>query len=352
VPTFPLAPDRLKNLKHLEMKESMVSIIESLPELCPGLQNLSLCSSLLPKIKAFQHLKNLKVHFSSMKTDKFIDLFHNLAQCSLIGLDLKFGIQEGAQLRQVTQLLERQRKLQSLKLQINCEKRFSDLGYYRIVFKAIDELLHLRNLSISITPKRKKSFFSFSALHPVFTKIFTKPIPLESFKLHIEYFSITNQEFLDILKSLQPAAPTLKKLRIDIGTTKLKKKEMQGLSDFLESLQNIHSLELKSLVLSSEFLLKNFTDLVCNFPSLRSLALKEINAESQKQIFAESIQEIFQKRGLEKFHSSISENLGHLLEQSLQPTTIKILRKINPSLVEVSFFTDFILPDEFKIGKW
>jgi len=366
----PIAPrnsTRLRNIKHFEMKStqmfaenSIVSIIEPLSELCPGLQSLSLCwnysptskiLSLFSGIKAFQHLKNLKVQLGSMTTKNLREILQRLAQCSLTELNLKLGIKEESQLLPIAKLIEKQSNLQSLKLQINCEKRFTALEYIKISFKAIDDLLHLVNLSISITSRLKKGFL-FSELHPAFTKVFAKQIPLESFRLHIEHLSISNQEFLDIFQSLEPAAPTLKKLTIDIGKTKLKKAERQGLLDLLQNLQNIRSLKLKSLVLSSELLLNDFTEIICSLSSLRSLTLKEISAKVQKQIFVDLLKEILQKPGLEKFECSVSYNLGPLLQQSFQLATVKNIRKRNPSLVQVSNLAAFNTHDEYKIRTW
>ena len=352
--------NHLKNLKHFDImfggKEVfIISIIKSFPYLCPNLQSLSLrwpysqtakTISELSSVKPLQHLSRLKLQSPSMPTHNLKDILRNFNDSPLKHLELLFNIRDEDQFVPIARLLERQRDLQTLKLCIDCEKRFNNLEEIKIVFNLIDALLHLRNLSISIASKTRKGLL-FSELYPAFTNIFTKSIPLESFQLYIEHLSISNQEFLDLFKALEPRASILKKLRIDVGDCEPDQTDSRIITNFVRNLQNIRSLKLNGLIISSKVFLEELTQNICSIRCLRSLTLREISAKIPKSTSIGHIKRILQKGSLEKFHCKIPA-----LRNSFDNASLEKIRRINPSLVEVPDIPDFNDNQNYTIGIW
>ena len=150
-----------------------------------------------------------------------------------------------------------------------------------------------------------------------------------------------NQEFLDFLKSLQPIAPNLNKLSINIGKIRLNNKEGGDLLDSLKNIKNIRSLKLHGLILSSKLFFANFIGSISRLLLLRSLTFNEISGKIPQGMLADSLKRLLQKRGLQKLCCDISQDLQPLLQESFQPTSIKGIRRRNPSLIKAPYALRF-----------
>ena len=367
----------LKNLKYLNLNFSdshtnndqfIVSFLKLVPPLSSHLQSLSLrlpfnltpaISSALAEMKALNQLKRLKLNLQVPESSNFVNILESFLECKLLShFALIVHIESEKQLLPISNFLSKckSHNLFSLKLRVTCENPFRNSEGIQDIFQQIDNLPQLKNLSLSITSSLTDEQNLLREPKSIFTKIFNKPIRLESFKIQLGSFSLSHQGLMRLIKPLQPLASTLTKLKIDIGVYSPALNEWKTILEFLKSLHNIRSLCLKSVKIRMKSFLKDLTKAAYTMPNLRSLVIGEVQEKVTESFFIETVKEILQKNGLEKFDCQISakfQQLFFVTRGEFEEISLPEIRKSNPSIRELPRIAIFAYDDaELMINSW
>jgi len=363
----------LKNLKHLEVlfnhqsKSGFIaSLLETIPQTSLSLQSLSLSwpghesahlYPVLEKMKTLNRLNQLKLNLQLSKSDNLENILKPFNDCPISHLGLKISIASEDQLPPIAHLIKKLNKnLVKLKLKVTGQNSFTSVKATEEILRQVDNLLLLKILSVSIFGKPIKNH-SFPEVDPILNKIFTKPIPLESFRIRLQPFgfSISKQGFPSLLQKLETLTPSLKKLAIDVGEYRPEKNDFQTILNFLKSVKNIRSLHLQSLSIPIRVIFVEFTDLIYEMPSLQSLALGEIKGNVTKAAFLNLVELILKKRGLKKFDCQVSSTFRASLkkkQKACPDLDLNEIQKINPYLIKTPSLPIFIYNNTFSSRVW
>jgi len=248
----------------------------------------------------------------------------------------------------LTPFLKKLSNLESLKLKIASYGIDFDDFEIKEILQVIDNLPMLKKLSFADKIERKKH--NYPHFHSIFSTIFTKPIPLESFKIQIKSIDNASQDFFYMIDSLKPLAPTLKKLRLGLGKHRPRKGEFETVLSFIRSLENIRSLRLSSFSIPTKQSFIELAQIVEKMPYLRALEVGDVNAAVTKPRFMEIVEVILKKRGLEKFDCKVSEDFQQVLETKKKSPKINLaeVRKKNCWLVKLPKIRIF---EENRVSK-
>jgi len=283
----------------------------------------------LDEIKELENLHKLKLEISLTRFIKFETFLKAFEKCPLTHLILLIQVESQEQLSPLADLLKEFKSLQYLKLKINCKDPFNNLEMLQDIFREIDHLSLLKELSISFTSNAQE-YQPLLDQDKIFTKIFTKAVPLESFKIELQAFSLSHQGFLELIKSLDLLKATLNKVRIDVGKVKLDGIDLKIVLDFLSGLKNIRCLRLESLNIPENQFFKDLTDILCQMKYLRTLTLGQIQEEVQEETVLLMLKRILQKNGLRKFDFEASYKFKGVPDK----TFLAEVKKRNPSLLK------------------
>ena len=355
----------LKNLRHLELtfssqssNEFITSVFQSLPLLSSHLQSLSLSwpSNFTPDlqgIKALNQVKQLKINLAFNELNDFGPLLGAFSDLSLSHLSLTAQIKSEELLVPISTFLENFKNLEHLKLQVTNEQSFTSRNRIQETLGIIDNLSLLKTLSVSIVARSQENQLPIE-FHPVMAKIFTKPIPLESFKIELRSVSLFHQEFLQLFKSLQLLASNLKKLQIDIGNYNPTKSEEQTVLDFIKSLKTSRTLRLESLSLPNDKFFIGIVDVLNHLPFLESVAFGEVKEDVTPELFVANVEQILSKRGLQGFECHSSSGFKDKLKQNSADLDLQKILKKNPSLKTTPQIPIYNknTPPTFQLNLW
>jgi len=256
----------------------------------------------------------------------------------------------------ISNFLRNFKNLEHLKLQISPEQSFTRIEQTQELLAIIDNLSLLKTLSVSIVARAQENPLPLQ-LSQIMTKIFIKPIHLEFFKIEIRSASLCDKEFLQLFKSLQSLAPTLKKIQIDVGNYNPTKLEEQTILDFLKNLTNISTLRLESLNIPNAKFFIGIVDTLHHMPYLERLGLGEVKEDLTPELFVSNVEQILSKRGLQRFDCGSSSAFKDKLEQKREDCVDLDLQKItkkNPSLKTTPQFPIYNknTPPTFQLNKW
>jgi len=365
---IPTSFHRFKDLKHLDLQfypkcRRLNNSLRS-SDLPSHLQSLSLSwpsdftsklISTFPTMKNLKSLTQLKLSPLHGDSENPLIIFEYFHDCPIQDLALIVTIKSSKELDPLISLLNKLPHLESLKLKIHCRASLLDGPEVKEILQIIDNLAPLKNLFISLTDNLEKKKHDFPPMNSIFSKIFTKAIPLESFRIELKPINSTSQDFLDLIESLRPLTPTLKKLRIDIGEYRPNKDEFETVLSFIRSLESIRSLRLGTLSIPVKQFFIDLVRIVHQMPYLRTLAVGEVKGVIKKPKFMDIVEEILQKRGLKTFDCKVSEDFQKVLEtrhkRSPEINLVEV-RKKNPSLVKLPNIRIFVGDRKGEYPNW
>jgi len=295
-------------------------------------------------IKTLNHLTCLKLGLHCTETNHFETLFEAFSEHSLIHLALKPHVNSEAQLVSIAAFLKKHQGLKSLNLKVKCDRIFASLENVENILQEIDNLTFLKRLSVSIVSKTPEDH-SYPELYPIFNKIYTKSIPLESFKIKLKPLGISNENFLALIGSVKPLAPTLKKLKLHVGQYTPDKSEFQTILDFLKTLKNIQSLQINSFTIPLRQFFRDFAEIILEeMPYIRTLILGEVKGTVTKPALFEIVKKLLQKRGIEEFDCGVSDNFRSSLakvQKGCPKLNFEQIKNLNPSIIKYSLLPIF-----------
>jgi len=354
--------NHLKNLKHLEIEFNKTSTgnlfahaFELIPKTSSHLQSLSLSwpennipfvSSGLHQKRDLNYLQKLKLDLNLTDSFEFEEISKTFEKCPLKHLTLLLQVESQKQLYSLPDFLKGFKCLQYLKLKIHCKAAFDNMKMLQGLFREIDLLPLLKKLSISLTSNAKEEDQLLQEQDQIFTKIFTKTVPLVSFKIELRAISLSHQGFLNLIKSLDPLKTTLNKLRIDVGRVDLDAAEFEMVSDFLKELKNIRCLRFESLNIPDKQFFQDLTHVISQMKYLRTLTIGQIQEKVPEEAIISIVKNILEKNGLRKFDCSVS----HKFEDILGKILLAEVKKRNPSLIKTPKIP--IFASVYDNNKW
>ena len=264
---------------------------------------------------------------------RFSTILEAFDDCPLKELVIRASIKSEADFILIANFVKRMENLEAFELRGRYIIHFTnDTAGIKKVLEAADGLSHLKQFSFITDSGTKDCVIELSS---ILHKMFTKPVPLESFVLQIKPLSHAKENFLRLVEALKPIAVNLKELGIGMGEYKLEEAEFEAFFDFLGSLKKIRELKLSGLSLPTKQSFIEFTKIILRMPALKVLMIGEVKGEMAKSVFVSVIQEILQKRGLKVFDCRVSQELLGALskkEKSCGEVNVVEIKKRNLSL--------------------
>ena len=345
--------DYFKNLKVLDLnfhKDSSAGFINSLLCLIPKVPNLERLTLLAPlealpglkesfrSLKALTMLKHVRIHACNLVFPHSRVLLKVLMKLSLRSLYLNVRIEDPKELSLTLTLLERLTQLETLKLHIYHKNTLESSAIEEILEK-VDKLDDLKHLSLTVNTQTLGKEDSEETIQLPLSNLFMKSIPLESFRIESNHVNISNEAFLDLFKSLQKQATSLKKIKLAIGEVFLDKKEFKR---FLKLLQKIHKhirvLKLSMLGIYNKSHFTEIAETVQTMKYLRSFGLGKFYMQVTQTAFWKGVKKILYKHGLVKFKCDASKDFREKIlafARSRSGINWSTLRKKNPALVKI-----------------
>ena len=345
---------RFKNLKTLNLDLVLGSTLESvntLLKLTPQmieLENLRL--SLPPNVPegqalslVFKEMKTLKKlkkvvlisAFTPLKDcEEFLEV---IKDCPIRILKIWTLVKSDEEIDKITNLLANFKDLETLDIYITHEGMVKRPETIERLFKNIDELYLLKRFQIDLHSRennqaKKKTYLSYKL---ILNKIFTKKVPLEAFYVGCNQYSISNQDFMDLLDLLKPLSSSLTKLGISLGEIKSNKIDLEAALETIQGLNNLRSLKLWSLSLASAKCFMGFIETIYTLKYLRSLTIGEVKGTVSKPKYVDGVERILTKRGLQAFMCEISSAFKESLNKKSKACpdiNLTEIRKKNPWL--------------------
>jgi len=351
--------NHFENLKALELnfnQKSSANFLNSIVCLLleiPNLERLSLFSPLeafsglkesFQSLKALTMLKDVEVHACNLGFPHSKALLKVLMEFPLKRLYLKVRIENPKEVNLILKLLGRLKQLETLRLHIY-HKIPLKLSTIEDIFAKVDCLQYLKHLSLTINNPKKISMFlrkynaKIETIQLPLLNLFKKKIPLESFRIASNNVNISNETFLNLLKSLQEQVPHLEKIKLAIGEVLLDKKEFKS---FLNFLQKIHCdtrvFKLSMLGIYNKNHLMEIIETVERMKYLRNFGLGKFSLPVTRSAFWKGIIRILCKHGLVEFSCSATDDFKkRILAYARAESEVNWLKlkKKNPVLEKV-----------------
>jgi len=363
----------LKKLKELDIKmmtrcsaKLMNSVIDLFYQV-PQLESLAFSfgsklkfrNSVSEAIKSLTRLKKVKLMFSFDANNNNIKLLESFGDFRLTNLDLSVNhIASIEDFTVITEFLKKQVDLETLKLEIMTEGLFKESDQMNGLVKTINSLCRLTSLNLCaesdpFTRQREKAQI-LSGNNLIFSKLFSKDVPLKEFRLLLGQPSVSKEEFMSLLEALKNCAPFLEKLEIDIGSYEPKDKlEFSMILVFIRSLKNVRSLKLDTLNIFNTEFFSQLIEEIYGLKCLRTLRIGDISGDITRQELVNGVEKLLSKKGLRKcfYYSTLhwSDTDGQLFNDFTRINIIDLQRK-NPYLPLTRTGPDFQQPIFSHIG--
>jgi hypothetical protein len=307
------------------------------------------------KLSKLKKLSNLKLKFDLWPRgfETFLTILEN---CPLVDFYLDAVIENDSQLFALKNSLSRMKSLESLTLKIYKNSSFETESTLRELFEKVSQLKLLKNL--------KLHFFSSNATEKPYLcpkiisalkSVFNKPVKLESFSLKFNQID-ARTAFLELINILRRAAPTLRKLEVNVGEVKPEGSDYLKIMALVQRLTSIEVLKLNSLCVSMSRQVEDLMESIYNLKHLKVLELQEMKGPLNDPSFSSIVEKILGKKGLNTFKCTLSwENQEELprRKRSDDQIDMKQIIKKNPDLQSYPQSSGmFVYYDDDTEWKW
>jgi len=290
------------------------------------------------EMKALKKLQDVRIYSLQGPVDEYEALLDVLKSCPIKVFKIWTRVESDEDIDLIANLLTNLKELEILDLSLNHFKMIRKAETIENLCQTIDELPRLKRLYINCHSSKneydkKKIYMKYK---PIFNKVFNKNIPLEAFSFCCNNYSISNQEFEELIGRLKPLSSNLIKLEIFLGEIKSNQIDLDGLLSTIQGWSNLCSLKLISLSIASAKCLMSFIESVETLKYLRSLKIGEVKGTVTKPKYVDGVERLLVKRGLQKFSCETSSAFDKSLEKKVKncPDIELIeIRKKNPWLL-------------------
>lgn len=260
------------------------------------------------------------------------DLFNALKDKTLLHLALMTDVDAKAEFEPLVALIKHHSTLQSLDLKIKNNNLFTNEEMI-LVIDSLTRLPLLSKLSLHFETSFKVTKKHLIAdLTPSFVNVFSRLCRLDNVSIKSNQIdpSVT---FPSLITSLQPLAPTLKQLRLDIGEYKPIKTSYAAVVKFIRSLTSIQRLQLDCLSIPQNSLFQDVIVSLDQFKYLRVFHLGNIHGTVPLAALFDGMQRILTTRGLREFSCDMSWELKRtLVGKKKMKIDISEMKRRNPVL--------------------
>jgi hypothetical protein len=286
------------------------------------------------KLSKLKKLSNLRLKFD-LWPKGFETFLRILENCPLTEFYLDAVIENDSQLLALKNSLSRLKSLESLALKIYKNSSFEIDVSLRELFEKVAQLKLLKNLKLhfftsSVTEKLNSCPKIISALKSVFNK----PVKLESFSFKFNQID-AKKAFLELSNILRRAAPTLRKLEVNVGEVKPEGSDYSKIISLVQHLKSIEVLKLNSLCLSMSKQVEDLLESIYQLKNLRVLELQEMKGALNDSSYTSIVEKILAKKGLNTFKCTLSfedQEYGSARKRSGDQIDLKQIIKKNPEL--------------------
>jgi hypothetical protein len=307
------------------------------------------------KLSKLKRLSNLKLKFDLWPRgfETFLKILEN---CPLIDFYLDVVVEKDSQLLALKNSLSHMKSLESLTLKIYKNSSFETEVSLRELFEKVSQLKLLKNLKLHFftsTVAEKPEYYPkiISALKSVFNKT----VKLESFSFKFNQID-AKKAFLELTNILRRAAPTLRKLEVNVGEVKPEGSDYSKIISLVQRLTSVEVLKLNSLCVSMNKQVEDLLEAIYNLKYLKVLELQEMKGPLNDSSFTGVVEKILAKKGLNTFKCSLLwENQEEIprRKRSDDQIDLKQIIKKNPDLQSYPQSSGmFVYYDDDTEWKW
>jgi len=242
------------------------------------------------------HDDNFPLEFSSAK-----DLRHFTLRVHICSTEKFFA---------VTDLLAEMENLVALTLYVHFHIVPKDCTMTNILLERVSRLPLLQYVSI---------FTSFGGFcypeEPIkissmpLTRLFTNQVPLKELTIALGQHETSSECISSLFEGLALIAPGLIKVRIDFGECNIiNRDDVKKLEKFFERLENIQSLNLRSLNIQSLVFFSKVLEIISSLKFLKYLSVGRIAQTATNSSITEKIEGLLSKSGLKEFYCRVPKS--------------------------------------------
>lgn len=298
-----------------------------IPEYLPGLTRLEFGEDVY---RDPGHDDSFPLEFSSAK-----DLKHLILRVHICSVEKFFAI---------TDLLAEMESLVALTLHVHFHILPKDSTITNILLERVSRLPLLQYVSIFT------SFGGFSYPEkPIkissmpLTRLFTNGIPLKEITITLGQHETSSECISSLFEGLALIAPGLVKVTINIGGYNLANRgEIEKVEKFFERLENIQTLNLRSLNIQSLVFFSKAVEIISSLKFLKYFSVGRIAQTAMDSSIAEKIERLLSKNGLKEFYCRVPKSarfsFAEYFTKLIKVKDVEDLEAQNLGLIEFKIF--------------